>query len=357
MLFSLVVDTSEAVAVTAKRSEKVALLAAMLRHAAPVELPAVVAFATGVALTSRLGVGWATLSDVRPPPAAAASLSVLDVDRLLAELAKVEGAGSVARRRQVLEGLLGRATSAEQRFIGSIIRGELRQGALDGVMAAAVAKAANVSVADVQRAAMFVGSLPAAGRIALESGELGLSAVALNPSTPVQPMLASTATSVGEAIGSNPRSTRFGGVETRRGSHPGPSQSRRGTTLHPQPQRHHLQAGRRGRGGCIAATRRSGARWRGARGRCRRRPTSLSRHHGRLWLVVRSRRTWRVTAGVLLRRTARWYFDGRRAVSGATRCAERVGAGNESLAVHRHGRCRRSTAVSRCRSVRPATRV
>jgi DNA ligase-1 len=202
MLFSQVADTSQAVAATAKRSEKVTLLAAMLRHASPPEVPAVVAFATGSSLTTRLGVGWATLSDVRPPPATVATLSVSDVERVLAELALVEGAGSVAQRRQLLGGLLAQATAVEQQFIRSIVGGELRQGALDGVMAAAVAAAAGASVSEVQRAAMFLGSLPSAAQVAVMSGAAGLAAIGLSPSTPVQPMLASPAASVGEALAS-----------------------------------------------------------------------------------------------------------------------------------------------------------
>ena len=202
MLFSLVAETSQAVAATAKRSEKVALLAAMLRHAHPPEVPAVVAFAAGASLTTRLGVGWATLSDVRPPPANDATLTVGDVDLVLGELARVEGVGSVARRRQLLGGLLSRATAVEQQFIRSIVGGELRQGALDGVVAAAVAVAAGVSVGEVQRAAMLMGSLPSAAHSALLSGAAGLGAIGLSPSTPVQPMLASPAASVGEALAS-----------------------------------------------------------------------------------------------------------------------------------------------------------
>ncbi len=206
MQFYLVAETSQAVAGTAKRSEKVALLAAMLRHAEPSEVPAAVAFATGASLTTRLGVGWATLSDVRSPPANDATLSVSDVDRILGELALVEGVGSVARRRQLLGGLLSQATAVEQQFIRSIVGGELRQGALDGVVAAAVAVAASVSVGEVQRAAMFMGSLPSAAQVALSSGAAALSAIRLRPSTPVQPMLASPASSVYEALES------FGGA-------------------------------------------------------------------------------------------------------------------------------------------------
>lgn len=200
MLFAELATASRVVASTSKRSEKVSILAAALRRAAPAEVAAAVAFATGGSLHGRIGVGWATIADVRPEPAATASLEVLDVHRSLAELAATSGAGSVGRRRDILADLLGRATDAEQSMIRGILAGELRQGALDGVMAAAIAKAADVSVAEVQRAAMLAGSLPAAAEIAIVSGAAGLAAVELSPARPIQPMLASPAPTVADAL-------------------------------------------------------------------------------------------------------------------------------------------------------------
>lgn len=200
MLFVELATASRVVASTSKRSEKIAILAAMLRRASPGEVAPAVAFATGASLHGRLGVGWATIADVRPPVAATAALEVLDVHRALGELAATTGAGSVARRREILDGLLGRAIEPEQALIRGVLAGELRQGALDGVVAAAIAAAADVGVADVQRAAMLSGSLPAAAEIAMASGAPGLAAVELAPARPVQPMLAAAAPGVGEAL-------------------------------------------------------------------------------------------------------------------------------------------------------------
>ena len=200
MLFVELAQASRVVAATSKRGEKIATLADVLRHAAPDEIAPAVAFATGATLQGRIGVGWATLSDVRPEPAGQPTLTVADVHAAIDELAAIEGQGSTARRRQVLHDLLSRATEPEQQLIRSILGGELRQGALDGVMAAAVAKSAGVSLAEIQRAAMFSGSLSEAARIALTSGSPGLAAVELTPTHPVQPMLASPATSVADAL-------------------------------------------------------------------------------------------------------------------------------------------------------------
>ena len=200
VLFADVATTSRVVAANAARSEKIAALAAMLGGAAENEVEAVVSFGVGAAPQGRIGVGWATIRDVRPSPADAPTLTIGDVERAIGALASISGPGSVAGRRDVLHDLLARATDPEQALIRSILGGELRQGALDGVMAAAVAKAAGVTSADVQRAAMFAGSLPVAARVALSDGSAGLGRIGLTPSRPVQPMLASTATDVGDAL-------------------------------------------------------------------------------------------------------------------------------------------------------------
>lgn len=202
MLFDELARASADVAATSKRSVKIATFADVFAGLPPDEIEAAVAFATGTTQHGRLGVGWATLRDVRPAPAAVPSRTVGDVDRALADLTTITGAGSQARRREILHDLLAAATEREQRFLVSIVGGELRQGALDGVVAAAVAKAAGIAVADVQRGAMFAGSLPVAARIALTDGADGLSAIGLTPATPVQPMLAAPAVDVADAIGS-----------------------------------------------------------------------------------------------------------------------------------------------------------
>ena len=201
MLFVELATASRVVASTTKRSEKIAILAAVVRRAAPDEIEPLVAFATGTVLQGRIGVGWATLADVRPEPAATPTLEILEVHRAIDELATVAGAGSIARRRAVVHELLGRATEPEQQLIRAILGGELRQGALDGVMAAAIAQASGVSVAEVQRGAMLAGALATAAVVAMVEGSAGLAAIDLRPAHPVQPMLASPAGSVAEAIG------------------------------------------------------------------------------------------------------------------------------------------------------------
>ena len=199
MLLADVVATSEAVTATRSRLEKVDAIAQCLSRAAPDEIPIVVSYLSGELRQRRTGVGWASLRDL-PPPAAEATLAVAEVDRAFADAAGASGPGSVGLRRGTLATLFGRATAEEQRFLVMLAGGELRQGALAGIMVDAVARAAGVEPAAVRRAAMLAGDLPAVGRAALADGIEGLERFHLEVGRPVQPMLAKTAASVQSAI-------------------------------------------------------------------------------------------------------------------------------------------------------------
>ena len=200
MLFDELAAASEALTATTKRNEKVAILSDVLSRLEPTEIVPATAYLTGTTPSGRIGVGWATLSEVVSVAAEEPTLDVLDVGDVLDELEAMSGAGVGAERRAALVDVLSRATGREQRLIRGILGGELRQGALEGVMAGAVAAAARVPVAAVRRAAMMAGDLGAAAVAALTGGIAALQAVDLEPLRPVQPMLASTATDVGEAI-------------------------------------------------------------------------------------------------------------------------------------------------------------
>jgi DNA ligase-1 len=200
MLFADVVATSAAVATTPKRSEKIALIAGVLRRLEPSEIEPTVGLLTGEPRQGRIGVGWATLSAVETDGAAEPSLTVSDVDAALDQLERTTGAGSTAERRALLAQLFARATAAETTFLHHLLGGELRQGALEGVMLEAVAKAAALPAPLVRRAAMFSGDVGRAAELALTAGEDGVAAVGLTVLRPVLPMLAATSASVGDAL-------------------------------------------------------------------------------------------------------------------------------------------------------------
>ncbi|MWA03979.1 ATP-dependent DNA ligase [Actinomadura sp. LD22] len=199
MLIAEIARTSREVAGTSGRKAKITALAECLRAAEPGEAAIVVAYLSGELPQRQIGVGYAALRDV-PPPAAEPSLTIPEVDAAFTEIGAVAGTGSVARRRDLVAALLGRATRDEQGFLIRLLAGELRQGALDGVMAEAIAAAAGVPSAQVRRAVMLRGSLGPVATAALADGTAGLRAFTLEVGRPVKPMLAASAPSVEEAF-------------------------------------------------------------------------------------------------------------------------------------------------------------
>jgi DNA ligase-1 len=187
------------VGATSARLAKVAILADCLRQAGPTEAPIAVTYLSGELTQRQIGVGWAALRDP-VPPAAAPTLTLSEVDSAFSAIGATTGKGSVAQRRQLVDRLFARATASEQDFLLRLLSGELHQGALDGVMTDAVARAAEVPVTEVRRALMLRGSLGAVAARALAEGSDGLRAFGLEVGLPVKPMLASSADSIEAAL-------------------------------------------------------------------------------------------------------------------------------------------------------------
>ena len=205
-----VASTSLDVAGTSSRLDKIAHIAGLLRRAAadPEQVAIIVSWLSGELRQRQIGVGWASLRS-RPHAAPAPSLTVAGVDATFAEIGAVSGKGSQARRAELIARLLTAATQSEQTFLLRLLGGELRQGALAGVMSAAVAKSAGIPAAAVQRAAMLGGDLPAVAAAALSGGAAALDAFTLRVGVPIGPMLAQTATSVGDALQQHDGTTIF----------------------------------------------------------------------------------------------------------------------------------------------------
>ncbi|HVT66993.1 MAG TPA: ATP-dependent DNA ligase [Trebonia sp.] len=199
MLLSEVARVSQAVSSTSARLAKVAALADALRAAGVEEIPVLVAYLSGELPQRQIGVGWASLRSV-PAPAEEASLTVLAVDEAFSRIGAVAGKGSAAERKRLVGELFGAATADEQFFLVRLLSGELRQGALDGVMTDAVARAAGVPAAEVRRAVMLSGSLAAAAQAALGGGSAALAGFGLEIGRPLKPMLAAAEASMEEAL-------------------------------------------------------------------------------------------------------------------------------------------------------------
>ncbi len=199
MLLADLVAASRAVGATRSRKAKTAALAEALAQASPEEVETATSYLSGALRQRRTGLGWRSLTDL-PPPASVGSLTVAEVHEVFEELSGVSGAGSQARRAELTQRLFGRATAEEQAYLRGLVTGELRQGALDGLMIEAVASAADVPAAAVRRASMFAGSTLPVAAAALSGGVEALAEFGLRPGRPVRPMLASSADDVEGAM-------------------------------------------------------------------------------------------------------------------------------------------------------------
>ena len=195
-----IVEVSHAVSSTRARSKKIELLAATLRRVVPEEAAIVVSYLAGRPLQRRLNVGYATVYAVEAQPAPDPTLEVDEVHAILEDVSRVSGPGSKRAREDLLAQMFARATPEEQDFLRGLILRNLRQGALEGVMADAVAVALDIEPPRVRRAAMLEGDLVAVASQALADGPTALDSARLRVFTPIQPMLAKTAETAGQAV-------------------------------------------------------------------------------------------------------------------------------------------------------------
>ncbi|MBX7450340.1 ATP-dependent DNA ligase [Mycolicibacterium sp. 3033] len=201
-----VAQASDDVAASSSRLAKRARISELLGRAGePDTVSVVVSWLSGELTQRQIGVGWAALRSL-PAPAVAPTLTVAEVEATFTTIGTTSGKGSQARRAELLHGLFSAATDVEQAFLRRLLGGELRQGALIGVMLDAVAAASGVPAAAVRRAAMLSGDLPSVAAAALSGGQSALDDFTLRVGTPVGPMLAQTATDVTDAL------ARLGGI-------------------------------------------------------------------------------------------------------------------------------------------------
>ena len=201
MLLHDLVQTSRRVAETSGRLAKIELLASLLARAPQDEIETATAFLSGTTQVERLGVGYATLQASRHQPTVEAPrLELRAVVGALQRLAAASGPGSVLTKKQLLGDLFASATREEQQFLMRLLTGELRQGALEGLVTEAVARAAGQDVEAIRRAAMVAGDLSAVARAAITQGAAGLAGFRVQLFRPLQPMLAQAADDVSDAL-------------------------------------------------------------------------------------------------------------------------------------------------------------
>jgi len=199
-LLAEVVRASAAVASTSSRRAKIRVIADCLLALAPEEIEIALPWLSGDIRQGKLALGYASLKSAMGNPASSASLTVQEVDGAFKGLKAIKGKGSAAARESELKNLFGKATAEEQDFLLRLIVGELRQGALEGVMLEAVAAAAELPGAEIRRAATHAGGIPQVARAALTGGKDGLQQFEIKPMQPVLPMLAQPAEDVAAAL-------------------------------------------------------------------------------------------------------------------------------------------------------------
>jgi len=200
-LLTDLVETSQRVGRVRGRNAKVEAIAELLARLSPEEIGLGVAYLAGETLQGRKGIGYATIRDAHPAAAATApTLTLQQVDAALEAVATTSGRGSVGERKRLLASLMAAATADEQAFLVRLLLGELRQGALEGLMIEAVAVAAALPVADVRRAAMLAGGIAAVATAAMTGGAHGLRRFAITLFQPLAPMLAQPADDIEDAL-------------------------------------------------------------------------------------------------------------------------------------------------------------
>lgn len=201
MQLSDLVNVSRGIAGTRSRLKKRALLRDCLRAAPPDEIALVVNYLGGSLPQGRIGLGPAIVGELRQEPVAAdASLSLAEVDRSFDAIADIHGKGAQQRRRDQLGRLFGRATADERDFLARLILGEIRQGALEGVIVEGIAEAADIPADEIRRAVMLASDPALIARAAMLEGRGGLARFRLTPMSPVRPMLAQPAESIDDAM-------------------------------------------------------------------------------------------------------------------------------------------------------------
>ncbi len=201
MLLNDIVETSRAISETRRRLVKTERLANLLRNLEPREIPIGVAYLTGVLPQGRIGIGPAAIRAARPQISRAApDLRLVDVDASFERITTLSGGGSTKERTRLLHQLLSRATRDEQDFLVRLIFGDLRQGALEGIMVEAIARATAIDAVDVRRAVMIRGDVGSVAQAALSDGVEGVKAFRQQIFRPILPMLAQTARNVEEAL-------------------------------------------------------------------------------------------------------------------------------------------------------------
>jgi DNA ligase-1 len=195
------VELSEKVASTKSKKEKISLLAHLLLQTSGEEITLTASYLSGQLPQGRLGIGWATLQQaLQDLPDQTRSLNLIEVDSFFERISKEKGAGSLEKKIKLLRDLFSSVRKTETEFLIGLIMGEIRQGALEGLVLEAIAQASTVDVERLRQGLMFSGNISEVAKIALEEGMGGLSRIQPRLFHPISPMLANPIENEAEAL-------------------------------------------------------------------------------------------------------------------------------------------------------------
>lgn len=201
MKFEILAQTSERIRATAKKKEKIAFIAGILRQAVGREIHLAAHYLSGNLPSGRLGIGWRTVQDAAMHPASASdSIELITLQAYLDDLARTSGPGSVQRKNKILQELFSKIGEKERRLLIGLLTGEIRQGALESLVLEAVAQAAALPVETLRQACMFCGDIGKVAEAALKQGAAGLDRFGPRLFYPISPMLANSAEGEQEAL-------------------------------------------------------------------------------------------------------------------------------------------------------------
>ena len=127
-------------------------------------------------------------------------LTILEVYRTFEKVATATGPGSRLRKETLIGTLLSRLPSKDAEYLMRIIFGEMRIGAVEGVVMEAIARAASIDPDQVRRANMLMGNLPQVAELALTKGSEAIKNIGVTLFVPIKPMLAEMAEGIDEVF-------------------------------------------------------------------------------------------------------------------------------------------------------------
>ena len=137
------------------------------------------------------------------------SLTMHEIYGTLERIAATSGSGSRDKKNSLLQTLLTQASGLEAEYLVRMMLGEMRIGVVEGVLLDSMASASNTPKELVRRAYMLHGDIGEVAHVAMTRGGEALSNITLRLFTPIKPMLAEMADSVGQALSEHPEGTGF----------------------------------------------------------------------------------------------------------------------------------------------------